>query len=76
MTKDEGWRLPPLRIGAFHYEPKGKPVLLILLSGDVIEFGSIDGAENYLRSARNGAMAGSEQAMVYYFQGDRWHRHQ
>jgi hypothetical protein len=33
-------------------------------------------AETYLRSARNGAIAGAEEAMVYYFQSDRWHRMQ
>jgi len=62
------------QIGAFRYEPKAKPALLILLSGDVIEFNSIDRAEAYLRSARNAAMAGSEEAMTYYFQDNRWPR--
>jgi hypothetical protein len=66
--------LPPLVLEDFQYVPKGKPVLLLLPSGDVIEFSTVQSASDYLESARRMSAAGAQDAALFSFQNGAWVR--
>ena len=66
--------LPPLVLGDFQYVPKAKPVLLLLPSGDVMEFSTEQSATEYLESARRMGAAGAQETALFSLQNGKWTR--
>jgi hypothetical protein len=68
--------LPPLVLGDFRYTPQDKPNLVVLPSGDVMEFGSLELAVLYLEMGRRAEAPGAEQSAVFFLQDGKWVRHE
>ena len=66
--------LPPLVLGDFQYVPKAKPVLMLLPSGDVMEFNTVESAADYLDSARRVGAAGAQDTALFSLRNGEWIR--
>ena len=64
--------LPPLVLGEFEYVPKGKPVLLLFPSGEVIEFSAVETALSYLENARQSGASGAAETTLFSFSDGQW----
>jgi hypothetical protein len=69
-------KLPPLVLGDFVHVPKEKPNLLVLPSGDVMEFHTLESAVSYLETARRAKARDAEAAAVFFLQNGQWTRHE
>ena len=67
-------QLPPFRFGELDYTPQGKPVVLLFPSGDAFEFNSVEGAKDYLDSARRAGAAGADQTALFECQNGQWYQ--
>jgi hypothetical protein len=66
--------LPPFTFGEVTYVPKGKPVVLLFPSGDAFEFNSVEGATDYLNSARRAGAPGAEQTGLFQYTNGQWYQ--
>ena len=64
--------LPPLVVGGFEYVPKGKPVLLILPTGAVVEFATEEGAMAYLESGLRAQAVNADQSTIFSLRNGEW----
>jgi hypothetical protein len=69
-------QLPPLTLHPTTHNSPQKPVVLLLPTGGVCEFGSLENAQTYLENAlRIGAPGASEAALFSYdFDKEEWKR--
>ncbi len=66
--------LPAFSFGEITYQPKGKPVVLLFPSGDAFEFNSVEGAVDYLNSARRAGAVGAEQTALFEYKHGQWYQ--
>ena len=64
--------LPPLVVDGFEYVSRGKPVLLILPTGDVVEFATEEGAMAYLESGRRAQAVNADQSTIFSLRNGEW----
>jgi hypothetical protein len=67
-------QLPSFRFGDLTYTPQGKPVVLLFPSGDAFEFNSVEGARDYLDSARRAGAVGADQTALFECQNGEWYQ--
>jgi hypothetical protein len=63
--------MPPFVLEGCTYIPS-KPVLLVLPSGRIIEFGTIETAATYLDSARRCGATGADETKLFVLESGRW----
>jgi hypothetical protein len=66
--------LPAFTFGEITYSPKGKPVVLMFPSGDSFEFNSVEGARDYLHSARRAGALGAEETALFEWRHGQWYQ--